>query len=217
VFVTKELGPKKVLKVALGKGNHPLVGIPYQQVLNQLLDGYQVLKQNKVQVLRVFPRLSLRDEYVIQERALPHRELNRPLTLDEFVDNYSDFPDNVRTEMEEALIAFARSIARFEKFGDQSGSQVLFTSKGWQIVDYLNSHKLATEPNSKRNPFVSSPSPSTSSVSIRAMGCAEFLIRIEFELGALQTTRATGASFLRVPAHLMERIEQAITATRSEI
>jgi hypothetical protein len=199
ILDVEELQPDRALRISKGRGK--FLNSTYAGILNEIIDGYYPLKNNGVPVVDSFEAQSRRDEYVVIEKLFPEKRIGHLVPLDRFVETGGKgIAPEVVIEMKEDLIRFALSLAPFVAIGDQSGSQVLYSSKGWRIADYRNSHLFAKSKD-RMSPFQRWPALVPPRTCARHFG--NLLLALDFEASTV-----TNNHYYPLPAEIFSIVQK---------
>jgi len=149
-------GKKFLIRSILGQGKSSLIlavnrsraiKIPLNTaaipLLNDLLTGYRELRRLGVPLVQIYELNSLPGQYISLEELEPHPALGRLMSLSEFAEGQVPEFSTLFAVMAAELQEFAEKCFHIAKFGDQGPSQVLYTRRGWRLVDFRRNHQLA--------------------------------------------------------------------------
>lgn len=150
--VLGEGNTSKIFEIPGGRALRVALTPADERILRTFYDGYKALKRYGVATVTLDITNSNPSSYLIVEK------IEILFSLEDFTHtNKARLLPEQRKQVESELLDFAESTWAFSSISDGHGGNIVYTDKGWKLIDWMSGHKLAQSTQSKTI-FGSSPS-----------------------------------------------------------
>jgi hypothetical protein len=140
-----EIGEDRALRLPKGEGLSP-VGVAYAGFMQWFYEGSAKVEATETPIVKVYREESIADRYLVVEKLIPDPSLGQTYSLEDLVKGRITDP-TVATRLERELLEdFAPKTWALRFVSDMRSEQILYTSRGWMMVDLSQKVLFAKTP-----------------------------------------------------------------------